>query len=879
MLPKFLSRSLGGIRRRSVTAALVLAVTAAPVAVLAPASPAHAADGDVVIDLLLSNDFHGRINNNTVKWAWKIEDLRANTVADKHLLIGAGDMIGASEFASAILQDQPTIDVLNAIGLDASSVGNHEFDQGWNDLTNRVIDNGNNAVWDYLGANVYAKGTTDPLLPEYATFDANGVTVGVIGAVTAETATLVSPGGITNIDFGDPIDAVNRVAGELSDGNPDNGEADVIVAAFHQGASVGVGSTFDQEVAKGGEFAEMVNLDPAVNVVFNGHTHQAYAWDTPVTGGDLPTRPFLQTGSYGSNIGQVVLTYNTISDAVTGYTVANRAVPTSGVNADLIAQYPSKLTPINTTVTAALTNAAAVGNTPVGSVTAPITTAFTTGTYTGGVYTVPPAGMLPPFPGRDDRASESTLGDLVANALRDGLPADMGHADFGIVNPGGLRNELMFAGDTSSNPANTDGVVTYAEANNVLPFLNNIWLGDITGASLKKVLEQQWQRDALGNVPTRAYLALGLSDNVTVTRDLSRPEGDRITSITIDGKPVSPTKHYSVSTFSFLGTGGDNFRGFLEASWKDTGLLDRDLWISYLQGHAGLAPDFARQQVNVAGTMPAYVNAGDHVTFTASLLDLTSVGSLENTTATVWATSAEGAVNLGTVPVSGGSASVDVTVPAGFVGPGHLAVVAHPSGTLIGVGVGATTTVAPKPVSMAYGTDKDVTVTVESAGTGTPTGDVTLTADGTDVVRTYGLRIDLAAQIDLNCGVQRNQIGEPCEHGDAMSVRHRHQTHAGIAVTEVVELACPKQRTGDGYALVDFLVFVRDDARTNQVDYAVPDHAGMDPQSLVVLEHRYQGVRNRSDSNLDDRPVRNVFQRMARDGTIHIPRHCGGDLD
>ena len=316
VLPSFLSRSLSGIRRRSVTAAVVLAVATAPVAVLAPASPAHAADGDVVIDLLLSNDFHGRINANTVKWAWKIEDLRANTAADGGLLIGAGDMIGASEFASAIQQDQPTIDVLNAIGLDVSSVGNHEFDQGWSDLEDRVIAGGTNATWDYLGANVYAKGTTNPLLPEYVTYDVNGVTVGVIGAVTAETSSLVSPAGIADIDFGNPVAAVNRVAAQLSDGSAANGEADVIVATFHQGAQVGAGSTFEAEVAKGGEFAEMVNLDPHVNVVFNGHTHQTYAWDAPVTGGDLTTRPFLQTGSYGSNIGQVVLTYNTISDAV-----------------------------------------------------------------------------------------------------------------------------------------------------------------------------------------------------------------------------------------------------------------------------------------------------------------------------------------------------------------------------------------------------------------------------------------------------------------------------------------------------------------------------------------------------------------------------------
>ena len=143
-------------------------------------------------------------------------------------------------FASAVANDQPTIDVMNEVGMDASAVGNHEFDKGWPDLRDRVIGPTAtpNAHWAYLGANVYKKGTQTPALPEYATYTIDGVRVGVIGAVTQETPTLVSPGGITDLDFGDPIAAVNRVAGQLSDGNTANGEADVLVATFHAGSDV-----------------------------------------------------------------------------------------------------------------------------------------------------------------------------------------------------------------------------------------------------------------------------------------------------------------------------------------------------------------------------------------------------------------------------------------------------------------------------------------------------------------------------------------------------------------------------------------------------------------------------------------------------------------
>lgn len=131
------------------------------------------------------------------------------------------------------------------------------------------------------------------------------------------------------------------------------------------------------------------------------------------------------------------------------------------------------------------------------------------------------------------------MGDLVANALRDGIPAELGTPDLALVNPGGLRAELTYAGNTAINPANTDGVVTYSEANGVLPFINNLWLIDLTGDQIRQVLEQQFQPAGAA----RPFLALGLSDNVTATIDRSKPEGQRITSIWIDGARNGPERH------------------------------------------------------------------------------------------------------------------------------------------------------------------------------------------------------------------------------------------------------------------------------------------------------------------------------------------------
>src|SRR5699024_113643 len=157
-------------------ASAVLGLFAAPLSIASPASAAPA--DEVTINLLNINDFHGRINHDTVAFAGTVEQLRTDAGADNTLFLSAGDNIGASSLASSLADDVPTIEVLNALDLRASAVGNHEFDKGFSDLTDRVEPL---ADYTYLGANVYHKGTKDPALDEYDTFEVEGVTVGVIG--------------------------------------------------------------------------------------------------------------------------------------------------------------------------------------------------------------------------------------------------------------------------------------------------------------------------------------------------------------------------------------------------------------------------------------------------------------------------------------------------------------------------------------------------------------------------------------------------------------------------------------------------------------------------------------------------------------------------
>ncbi len=706
--------------RRSISVVAIGALLSAPIAV----APAATAADPIDITLVDINDFHGRIDANTTKFATTVEQIRQAAGEDNTLFLSVGDNIGASPFASATQQDAPTIDVLNALDLAASAAGNHEFDRGFDDLTGRVTDR---ADFPYLGANVVNKSDGSPALPASETFTVGGVKVAVVGAVTQETPTLVTPSGISTLDFTEPVAAVNAEVDRL-EALPEADQPDVIVAAFHDGASAGTpdGSSLAQELAHGGAFANIVNnTDASVDAIFTGHTHKAYAWDAPVPGVTGATRPIIQTGSYGENIGKVTLSVDPDTDAISAYTVAN--VPRVATADEAL----PRVAEVKTIVDAALAHAATIGNEKVADISADITTAYLGGSYVDGVYT----GSDPENPrtGRDDRASESTIGNLVPDAMLAQSKDTNAPADLALNNPGGLRDELLYAGNTTTGgPNNTDGSVTFAEANAVLPFTNNLYTVTLTGASLKKVLEQQWQRDADGNVPSRPYQQLGLSKNTRYTFDATRPEGDRVTSVWIDDELLDPAKSYKVIVPSFLGTGGDNFTAFLEGSWVDTGVVDYEGWIEYLGANSPVTPDFARRSVAVTGVADSY-EVGDTVSFSLPKLDLTSIGSPANTSVAAKLTYGNGqTLDLGSQAVTNGaSGTFAFTVPAG-IGAATITTEASPSGTVatipLSIERGASTTKATAPAQVTKSEKFAVDIAVEGPGA---TGTVTLSEGGT----------------------------------------------------------------------------------------------------------------------------------------------------
>ncbi len=689
-------------RALAVFASLASATIAAPLAFATPVAAATKVStispALTQINLLNINDFHGRIDGGSIdgllgkQVACTVETAKKNLGDANTVLLSAGDNVGASTFVSFIAQDEPTIAFLDALGLKASAVGNHEFDTGFGDLTARIQAH---ADWAYLGANVYQRGTTTPALPEYKVVTVNGVRVGVIGAVTQQTPAMVSPLGVSGLDFGDPVAAVNRVANQLTDGNDGNGEADLLVAEYHEGPN---GATsLAAETAASAVFAGIVNnTSPKVQVIFNGHTHQLYTWDGSTTPG---TRSVSQSASYGANVGQIQLGYDPASKLVKEYVAANldTTVPYQFLSTDTTAQKLAKVNAVcagdpqydaaAAIVDDAVAKAKVLGAVPVGRVTADITRAWLGGTFATGQY----AGTT--FSSKDDRQRESALNNLEAQAWLDAMnvPGRPG-ADIGIQNPGGVRADLLY----KQSGTEGDGVVTYAEAASINPFANTLGVLKVTGAQLKSVLEQQWQPAG----SSRAFLNLGLSKNVRYTFDATRPKGDRITGIWVNDRAVDPAATYRIACNSFLAGGGDNFTALVSspANFVDSGLIDMDQFISWL-GRAGtLSPDFAKQGVEVLG-VPAVLQYGKSATLTVQGWDMTSNLAQRNLTATLSFVGGKATqkvsidnLHLDGVPTRDGRATVTfkmtgALLPASNKGTQYLQLVGDQTGTKVTVPV------------------------------------------------------------------------------------------------------------------------------------------------------------------------------------------------
>ncbi|WBU39116.1 choice-of-anchor I family protein [Homoserinibacter sp. YIM 151385] len=505
---------------------------------------------ETTIQLLGINDFHGRLeaadkSAGAAVLAGAVKQLRSEN--PNSLFVSVGDNIGASTFTSLSQDDNPTIDALKAAGLDASAVGNHEFDQGYADLRDRVIPRYGDTRFA-LGANVYGR-DGEPVLDEYWVKEIDGIRVGVIGTVTEQTKDAVSPAGITGLTFGDQVEAANRVAAQLRDGNPANGEADVVVLLAHEGSASKDCAAIAAEDTDFGDLVRDTSAD--VDAILSGHTHSTYACAIPVRGSDVP-RPVLQAAQYGESLDQLELRVDRATKRLVSTEQRILALAGQGYPADA---------GVAKIVDTAAAQAEVVGGRTIGTITGDI--------VRGGT----PAGA--------DRGVESRLGNLVADIqLWATSNDDFGgeKAQIALMNPGGLRDDLI---------AGRGGAVTYKQVALVQPFGNTLVTLDLTGAQLKQVLEEQWQPAGA----SRPKLHLGVSAGFTYEYVVDAPRGAHVTSMAYRGEPIADGDTFRVVTNSFLAAGGDAFAGFTQGTRvADTGQTDLNATLGYFAAHEPVSP-------------------------------------------------------------------------------------------------------------------------------------------------------------------------------------------------------------------------------------------------------------------------------------------------
>src|SRR5262245_44827807 len=436
---------------------------------LAPAASLAQTPAPVDLRILAINDFHGYLRpppggititdpeDKTRKIAvpaggaehmatlvGQLREGHKNTI-----FVAAGDLIGASPFLSAMFHDEPTIEALSMMGLNIAAVGNHEFDEGKDELL-RMQNGGCHPVdkcqgphpflgakFHYLAASTFETATGKTLFPAYEIKEFDGVPVAFIGLTLKGTPEIISPAAAAGLDFRDEADTVNALVPELKARG-----VEAIVVLIHEGGDP-VGD-YNECPGISGPIVDIARkLDRAVDVVISGHTHRAYVCEID---GKLVT----SADKYGTLVTAIDLKLDRATRDIVSAKADNTIVR--------IGAYPKD--PEQTALLEAYDAVAApIANRRAGTVTATLSRA-------------------------PNEAGESALGDIIGDAqLAATREADKGGAVMAFTNPGGIRNDIA---------GKEDGAVSFADVFASQPFRNQLVTLTLTGAAIKEMLEQQW---------------------------------------------------------------------------------------------------------------------------------------------------------------------------------------------------------------------------------------------------------------------------------------------------------------------------------------------------------------------------------------------------
>lgn len=502
----------------------------------------------VSVQVLAINDFHGNLEppsgangeiNRTP--AGGVEYLATHLANARKqnpntIVVGAGDIFGASPLISALFEEEPSIQAMNALGLDITALGNHELDHGVTGLKTRLKD----AHFTYLAANMERSG--QHVFAPTAIRTVGGVKIGFIGEILDTAPKVISASMIKGLTFEDEARIANEAAARL-----EKQGVHTIILLTHEGGFQHSPANAPRKPLDpngcenfSGEIADVANkLSPAIKVVISGHTHVFY---NCTIGGHIVT----SASSFGRMFTRFDLTVDRKTDRLVDVAARNeivtRDVPKDPAETAIIAQWKPK--------------AQEVADRPAGSITATISK-------------------------HDNAAGESQMGDLLADAqlAATSSPAE-GGAQIAFMNSGGIRAEL-------AKPAGDSGPysVRFNDLYTVQPFHNQLTVRTMTGDMLRRVLEQQFGPQGDAHI-------FQVSRGFHYAYKAKAAQGEHIVpgSISLNGKPIAPTDKFRVEASDFMAAGSENLTVFREGTDVVAGPVDVDAFTAYMKAHSPVSP-------------------------------------------------------------------------------------------------------------------------------------------------------------------------------------------------------------------------------------------------------------------------------------------------
>jgi 5'-nucleotidase len=439
-----------------------------------------------------------------------------------------------------MFHDEPTIESLSLMGLAISAVGNHEFDEGKDELL-RMQHGGCHqegckgphpfagATFHYLAASTFLKDSGKTLFPPYEIRTFDGIPVAFIGLTLKGTPEIISPAAAAGLEFRDEAATVNALIPELKAKG-----VEAIVVLIHEGGF----PTGDYNECPGisGPIVDITRkLDRAVDVVISGHTHKAYICE-------IDGRLVTSADKFGTLVTAIDLKLDPVThdviNARAGNTIVRENLAKEPEQTALIESYEKVAAPI--------------ANRRAGTITATLS-------------------RVP------NLAGESSLGDIVADAQ---LAATRSEANGGAVmaftNPGGIRTDIAMKDDRA---------VSYADVFAAQPFRNKLVTLTLTGVQIREALEQQW-RD-----PARPRI-LQVSNGFSYSWEAPKPYGEHVVaaSMKLHGAAVEATKSYRVTVNDYLALGGDSFAALKDGSAKQYGVYDDEALFAFFGANGPITP-------------------------------------------------------------------------------------------------------------------------------------------------------------------------------------------------------------------------------------------------------------------------------------------------